>query len=279
LFFACVVFGFYIFPVLKYAFGQTPNETASIEYYLVFLNNFDVLFNGLPDASVLAVLWSIAVEEQFYLVWPIILFFLPVEKYWIAFSAIICGSLVFRAFNDTTPYHEIHTLSCIGDMAIGAFGAWAISFKNTFKEKLTKLSHFKIALFYASMLGVFLFRDELLLQNYYLRIVERAFISFVILFVILEQNYAQNSFFKLSRFQLFTSLGKITYGLYCLHFVGILIAVNLTKLIGFNTQLWQVLIVETLLALAITILISAISYRFFEKPFLRLKDKFAYITK
>ncbi len=238
-----------------------------------------MLFNGLPDASVLAVLWSIAVEEQFYLVWPIILFFLPVEKYWIAFSAIICGSLVFRAFNDTTPYHEIHTLSCIGDMAIGAFGAWAISFKNTFKEKLTKLSHFKIALFYASMLGVFLFRDELLLQNYYLRIVERAFISFVILFVILEQNYAQNSFFKLSRFQLFTSLGKITYGLYCLHFVGILIAVNLTKLIGFNTQLWQVLIVETLLALAITILISAISYRFFEKPFLRLKDKFAYITK
>lgn len=279
LFFACVLFGFYVFPVLKSAFGQTPNEVASMEYYLVFLNNFDVLFHGLPDASTLAVLWSIAVEEQFYLVWPIILFFLPVKRYWVAFSIIIIGSLVFRAFYDSTPYHEIHTLSCIGDMAIGGFGAWAISFRKNFKERVENLSRFKISLIYSFMVGIFLFRDELLLQNYYIRIVERAIISIVILFIILEQNYASNSFFKFSRLKLITHLGRITYGLYCLHFVGILIAVNLTKLIGFNTELWQVLILETLLALGITILISSMSYQYFEKPFLRFKDRFAYIIK
>ncbi|MDD2983964.1 MAG: hypothetical protein PHQ74_11325 [Crocinitomicaceae bacterium] len=72
-------------------------------------------------------------------------------------------------------------------------------------------------------------------------------------------------------------MGKITYGLYCWHFVGILIVTTLTKKYAFNTQMWQVSILETLLALVLTIVISQLSYRIFEKPFLRLKDKFAYI--
>jgi peptidoglycan/LPS O-acetylase OafA/YrhL len=73
LFYFCVVFGFYIFPFLKTAFGQHPNETASIGYYLTFTNNFDFIKKGLPDASILGVLWSVAIEEQFYFVWPIVL--------------------------------------------------------------------------------------------------------------------------------------------------------------------------------------------------------------
>jgi peptidoglycan/LPS O-acetylase OafA/YrhL len=34
LFYLCVIIGFFAFPVLKSAFGQQPNETASIEHYL-----------------------------------------------------------------------------------------------------------------------------------------------------------------------------------------------------------------------------------------------------
>lgn len=65
--------------------GQTPNETAHIFYYLTFLNNFDFIKNGLPDSSNLGVLWSIAIEEQFYFIWPIILSFIPIKKMWIVF--------------------------------------------------------------------------------------------------------------------------------------------------------------------------------------------------
>ncbi|MFT5306585.1 MAG: peptidoglycan/LPS O-acetylase OafA/YrhL, partial [Chitinophagales bacterium] len=97
LFYFCVLFGFYIFPILKTMFGQVPNETANIGYYLLFLNNFDFINNGIPDSSMLGLLWSVAIEEQFYLVWPIILFLLPIKRYWMAFVAIIGVSLVFRA--------------------------------------------------------------------------------------------------------------------------------------------------------------------------------------
>ena len=75
------------------------------------------------------------------------------------------------------------------------------------------------------------------------------------------------------------NLGLMTYGLYCLHFIGILSALTITQKLHFNTQLWQVLLLETLLALLISVVISSISYRWFETPFLQLKDRFAFIHK
>lgn len=276
LFYACVFFGFYCFPFLKSLFGQTPNETATFLNYMTFTNNFDLLKNGLPDSSVLGVLWSVAIEEQFYLIWPIILFWLSIKKQWVAFTSVIFVSLVFRSLNDSHNIHEIHTLSCISDMAIGSFGGWLISEKNTFKNKIANLSKFNIVFIYTLFALVFFFRDELLYSSFLIRIFERPFIAIIILLIILEQCYSNNSLFKLSNFKIISKLGKITYGLYCLHFIGILITINLTKKLNINTELWQVLILETVCALIISIIISLVSYKYFETPFLKLKEKFNY---
>lgn len=279
LFFACVIFGFYIFPILKTAFGGTPEETASIGYYLTFTNNFDFIQKGLPDASVLGVLWSVAIEEQFYLVWPVILFLLPIKRYWIAFATVIGISLVFRALYNNYTMHEYHTLSCIGDMAMGALGAWAISVKDAFKNVIVRMNRPVILLLYGSIVVIFLFRQELLMFHPISNVFERIIIAMFMLMIILEQNYSENSFFKLSRSRKMSWLGTISYGLYCLHFIGILIAINITKLLGINNNLWSVVLVETSLALIFTIIISTMSYRFFETPFLKLKTRFSFITR
>lgn len=278
LYYLCVIFGFFIFPFLKSAFGQQPNETASIGYYLTFTNNFDFINNGLPDASILGVLWSIAIEEQFYFVWPIILYLLPIKKYWLAFSTVIIGSLIFRGLNNNYMAHEHHTLSCIGDMAIGAFGAWLIQSNENFKTKIQNLKSIYILLTYTSFLTIYIFRDEILRdKNFLVGIIERPLIAIIILLIILEQCFSDKSFFKMSKFKLLSKWGTISYGLYCLHFVGILIVTTLTKKYSLNTELWQVLIIDTSFALFITIVISLISYNIYEKPFLKLKEKFAYI--
>ncbi|MBK6643671.1 MAG: acyltransferase [Bacteroidetes bacterium] len=278
LFYFCVFFGFVMFPMIKEFFGQVPNETASPLMYLTFLNNFDIIRSGLPDSSVLGVLWSVAIEEQFYLLWPVILFALPVRNYWMAFAAIIVSSLFYRAMNDSPLLHEHHTLSCIGDMAIGAFGAWMISESKKFKELFENLKKYQIAIIYILFGLVFLFRDEVMFSSFPLRIFERSIIALIMLSIILEQNYAKNSLFKMSDFKRISKLGTITYGLYCLHFIGILVATTITKKLGINTGLYQVLFLDTFLALGFTIFIASISYRFYETPFLKLKNKFAYIT-
>ncbi|MBK6446550.1 MAG: acyltransferase [Bacteroidetes bacterium] len=279
LFYSCVFFGFVIFPKLKLLLGQIPNETATPFFYLTFLNNFDFLIKGIPDSSILGVLWSVAIEEQFYLVWPIIIFIFPIHKLWIPFSIIVLVNLIFRAYYDTFLIHEHHTISCIGDMTIGAIGAWLINISENFKKQIETLSKSKIAAIYFIFITLFFFRQELLFSHYGIRIFERMIFAFIILLIILEQTFSHNSFFKMSNFKTISKLGGITYGLYCLHFVGILITISITKKLALNTHLWQVFLLDTSIALLLTIIISKISYTYFESPFLKLKDKYSIITK
>lgn len=274
LFYLMVLLGFVAFPLIKQALGQTPAETASLFSFLTFTNNFDLLFSGPPDSSLLGVLWSIAIEEQFYLVWPLVIYFVPLKKLWIPFSMVIAGSLVFRALYNTPDMHEFHTLSCIGDMAVGAFAAWFIHTSAVFRARIAGLKKMQIATVYVLFIAVFFFRDEVLFASPVVRIFERLFIALLAAAVILEQCYATQSFFKIGSFKIISRLGVISYGLYCTQFIGILIATQLTATLGINTELWQVLIVDTLLALGITVVISKLSYRYFEGWFLGWKKRF-----
>jgi len=69
-------------------------------------------------------------------------------------------------------------------------------------------------------------------------------------------------------------LGKISYGLYVYHFLCIKIADRILS--GRAGSLHMV--VRIFLSLAITILIATVSYFLLEKPFLTLKQRFAYVN-
>lgn len=278
LFFFCVAFGFIVFPFIKKIAGEVPNEAADPVYYLFFLNNFDFIKNR-PDSSVLGVLWSVAVEEQFYLFWPLILAFLSTRFIPFVFVIIIIQSVVFRFLNFDALIMEYHTLSCINDMAIGGLGAYAVFTSPALIKWIQNLHKNWIILSYCILLFVLLTRSELLQATAVSAAFERVLVAFLFLFIILEQNYANHSLFKLSDFKWITYLGKRTYGLYCLHFIGILTVTQITKMLGINTALWQVLIIDTVFSLLTTLLIAEISYRFYETPFLKLKERFSLVTQ
>jgi peptidoglycan/LPS O-acetylase OafA/YrhL len=115
-----------------------------------------------------------------------------------------------------------------------------------------------------------------MLNAYWIRVFERPIISSIMLLIILEQCFSQHSFYKMGKFKWPSKLGVITYGLYCLHFIVISYTIAATKLFSFNDHVWQVVFFETILSFMITIVVSLISYRFFEAPFLKLKDRFGF---
>ncbi|MGZ8561212.1 MAG: acyltransferase family protein, partial [Flavisolibacter sp.] len=131
LFYLCVFTGFVIFPFFKSMAGATPSETANLLYYLLFINNFDFIHHWpqVPDALILVVLWSVAVEEQFYLAWPVIVKLVKNILLPLAFALVIIASLIFRYFHSSNTDEDygiryFHTLSVIGDMAIGGLLAY-----------------------------------------------------------------------------------------------------------------------------------------------------------
>jgi peptidoglycan/LPS O-acetylase OafA/YrhL len=164
-------------------------------------------------------------------------------------------------------------------MAIGALGAWLMIVSQKFKTFIENLSRVQIATIFILFFIIYFFRAQLLYSSHEVRIFERLFIAIVIILIILEQSFAKNSFFKMSQFKTISKLGIITYGLYCLHFIGILVTLTITRKLAINTHLWQVLIIDTTLSFALSILIGKLSYKYFETPFLKLKEKVSFITK
>lgn len=96
LYYLIVVFGFLIFPMLKTYFGQVPQESADPLLCSTFLNNFDRIINGKPDAAALGGLWTIAIEEQFYLLWPLFVFYYTPQILSIYFYGGTCSVHTFQ---------------------------------------------------------------------------------------------------------------------------------------------------------------------------------------
>jgi peptidoglycan/LPS O-acetylase OafA/YrhL len=228
---------------------------------------------------VLVILWSVAIEEQFYLVWPLIIGFTPRKWLPAAFTVLIAGSLVFRIMQKGAwaPL-EFHTLSCMSDLCIGGLGAFLVFESKRFLEFVAGWKKPFIFLIYAVATILFFFRQHIFDGNIYLLAIDRLVTSLAFLAIILEQNFCRNSFFKLGSLRFFSRFGKYTYGLYCFHMIGILTAATVLIRMGLDKSIWQVFFLEGTLSLALTMGLAYFSYHYYEKPWLKLKEKFARIN-
>ncbi len=285
LYFLCLFIGFVLFPLMKKMGGEAMSESANPWWYISLIGNFDYMHTWpeKPDAILLSVLWSVCVEEQFYLTWPIILRFVPVKFYKYVFAVIILFSLVFRSFytGGTEADHAVryfHTFSLIGDMALGGLLAYYVSFPNKFQQFISNLGWPGVLGIYAGAIGFSLFKENIFTCGIPV-IFERLVIGLFFGLIILEQNYARGSLFKLGKSKALSKLGIYTYGLYCLHLLGMYAAVRVVVKLGWPQDNLWVALASALLALAASIIISIGSYHVFEKWFLQLKNRFAFITR
>jgi peptidoglycan/LPS O-acetylase OafA/YrhL len=80
--------------------------------------------------------------------------------------------------------------------------------------------------------------------------------------------------FGLLRARPIVYLGRISYGLYVFHQVGLLIATRTFPRYAEEKGQW---FGHVVLGLAATVALAALSYRFVEQPFLRLKQRFTVV--
>jgi peptidoglycan/LPS O-acetylase OafA/YrhL len=283
LYFFVVTFGFIIYPGLKYLIGIETNHCSRPVYYWTFLSNFDEIFihhncYGM-GAQIQSITWSVSIEEQFYLFWPLLFILFSPKFYKYIFISIIAISTSFRLWNATDdPVLYFHTVSVLMDLATGGLAAWTIINTTWLREWFAKMSITKSLALYITGFAGLMYWDLLEGFTYSHALVRLFFVSYFV-FIILHQNYAPYSFLKLSHNKLFTSMGKYTYGMYLLHPIAILMMDILLRLCHIQRDMIFSEIIFGVPAFILTILISVGSYHFYEKRFLALKNRFSIITR
>lgn len=245
-------------------------HNASFWMIGTFFTNFNLAIRGLSSLP-LTVLWSVAVEEQFYLLLPILILLFS-KKVFFLFPVIIAGTLIFRfIFRHNVMYLEFHTLSVFSSLLVGCICAFLVLYYNAGKWFMN-IPATVIILVYLTFAVMHIFRDNIFsprVTAVWIYLIYALFFAFFIL----EQNYSKHSFFKMSQFRLLTSMGKYTYGLYAYHMIFIsLLMVFIPKYID-PTANYFIYFSLWAAALLFSFIFAKLSYIYLEKPFLLLKEK------
>lgn len=264
-------------PLIKFITNKNSIEHANLFFYLFFIPNFQLVMNQVyPLNNCLTVLWSVGIEEQFYLFWPL-LFYVKRARIYII-GLIIISSIFFRYFN-AGDFHTIHyhSFSVMGVLGIGCLLAY-ITFNYKLRQNSIKINKLlNLAIYILSLVVIYIYPVYL-----FSAIGEALFTTFTGIFfayLIFEQIFVVNPIFNLGKVKFFNTWGKYTYGLYCLHPIGLLIAFNITKIIKFESSLLWVIIGEMIIGLLLSMILAWASFHLVEKHFLKLKLKISTITK
>ncbi len=256
-------------PLLTYFFFE---QSPGYLYHFLFAGNFDIINQGTKSVAT-DHLWSICIEEHFYLVCPLLIAFVPVKKLPSALLTIIFISILFRAYAAThiENYGDVlylHTLSRIDVLALGSL------FGYLYYQKKLEFNHsLPIRLIiYSIFILIFINVDYNECGTFFTATMKKY--VFVLFIAYWMGNFLFNSdaVFAVNKFNILHLFGKVTYGIYMFNPLIVYLFLELYKKYSF--QNFPVFLLLVHLALA---LITALSYRFFELPFLQLKEKYAII--
>jgi peptidoglycan/LPS O-acetylase OafA/YrhL len=263
-------------PLILYLFNATKADFVAVAtapnylYYVFFIGNYDVINTGIWQFPY-AHFWSICVEEHFYLVWPILLQFIPKKYFYhicIFLILVAMGSRVYYYMYDNSNLGlqvYLNTLCKIDSLIIGAIFA-KIHFDHPIKFKFNRVLLFALILIFIWALSIeyWMIMNDLfaIIFKKYVYLFLAAGIMGIILFGISDK-------VRVFKKGIFSYLGKISYGIYIYHniFLGFAIQIILLRL-QFNFWLFFGIYI------AGTILISIISWELFEKPILNFKKRF-----
>ena len=245
-----------------------PRHLETSIYYLTFTQNLLFSFNHWGVTDLLNHFWSLAIEEQFYMFWPFVVFYLNTSKLLMVCLLLIAIGLITRNSNAESDFSYVFTLSRVDALGIGSMLAIVIRKNSQLLERvvlpvfLTTLIALFVILFNSSDLG---FRNP-----YFIRI---GFTLFAILFASVIAFVYDTKRIGAYTNRILSSgalrfFGTYSYGIYIYHWIlykGVYSPLR-------NRYMFSKAYI--ILFIIIVVIISVISFHTFEKYFLNLRARF-----
>jgi peptidoglycan/LPS O-acetylase OafA/YrhL len=243
--------------------------------FLFFVGNWSCFAFGFPAPGVWVLLWSVCVEEQFYLFWPPIVSRLSRRNIALAAFGMIAVANIARLIATSLHTHPLqiwcNTLARLDPIAIGILVAVALGGNVPSFGKAARSGLLLSGIVSLMLVGKYAdldsstngFPPAATLIGYPSVAIACALIFLGVL----------GSRSRLAQSAMLSHLGKISYGLYVYHVLAIWIA---DRVLTIPSGLFRGGL-RFCLALGLTVLLASVSYRFLESPFLNLKRLFTHV--
>jgi peptidoglycan/LPS O-acetylase OafA/YrhL len=248
----------------------TPGQHLPWYYvagYLLFAGNWISAVFGHPQ-SICSPLWTVSIEEQFYLLWPALMKMLGCRGMRIAAMLIFLLAVVSQVgivlAGLSGGYIYYGSASRCDSLALGILLALSA-------HRLPRLTSGRRCLLVGGGLLSWIGASTWLIDRpgpvSMHMVLGRLIISLGAAAILCGCLYSRSHWLRSTWV---VALGRRSYGLYMLHLTGILMLQSLLHPVWG----WQLLATKAL-GLAMTVILAFASYRWVESPFLRFKDHFA----
>jgi peptidoglycan/LPS O-acetylase OafA/YrhL len=267
-------------PFLRYLglVGRSPSGIewlANFGYLFTFSINFQTLNGHMNEFSspTLGHFWSLAVEEQFYLLWAPFLLLTRKKTFIAIISACLLGfyttmfqPAIFDIWFEKNAWASpvFFTSNRFFHFGLGALLAYLVQRKLLVELPNVVSWVLQIAFFAPAMAYLF--------GHHFYSIPAERIIHGVISFGIILMAFTKYSLFSLEN-QWIKYFGKISFGIYIFHILAIRLSFKWLCDGGFNPHDWQFQALFVIISTAISVGIAAVSYEKIEQPFLALKKK------
>ncbi|MCF0050063.1 acyltransferase [Dyadobacter sp. LJ53] len=241
-------------------------------HYILYISNF-LLEKTANWSDLLSTLWSLSVEEQFYLFWPLIILSVRVRF----IKNVIAGTIALGIISRLLLSFFGHNLGVLMPTCLDAFGLGALWAYVLVYDRSPEIFLRKLKIFAAGGLTFFLFfclthADSVLVTLFF-----RTSMAVFCLFFVAHASHG-NGFRsvvgKILNHSALRYIGKISYGLYIYHMV--VPSILLPLLIKIFQRILKIEIILTeamgkVVSLALVIAVASLSWFFFESPINGLK--------
>ena len=266
-----------LFPLFPFSQGVKNHYFEKLSLYIFMLPNAALAF--FPGISYATMAWSVGVEEQFYLFWPLLIkttkklvfVMLGVIAFFSALKLVIFFLMHWQSGRDYTKWKDLIVMTRIECMALGGLGAYLLFYK---KNAWLNIIYSPVCQ-WVCFLGI--------VPATYLLIwlgiggIKHWVYSLFFLGIILNVASNQKVVINLET-PLLNRLGKISYGIYMYQYFSIVISISIVKQFISPGNMLLFNIIYYGLSFIITILISQLSYSFLELRFIKMKPRFSSIV-
>jgi peptidoglycan/LPS O-acetylase OafA/YrhL len=283
LYYLCLILVIIIFPLIKnFPYDLTYFKENQAWFWFYLQNWMLILKDWNDNAILLNHFWSLAVEEQFYIVWPFLVLLIKKPRQLLIITFVLLLSVILARFfiwvnrADFPSYGNLFLFTRVDGILIGAMLALVKNINYNFLKKYS----FVVTLSLALLNFLFYFINGI--KNYtfpYWAIVGYSTFAVIFAMLVFETIDREN---RLINFILNNPLlrftGKISYGFYVFHWPVYILLYDyfekwVRQAISFPEK--GILIVIATFLTLIALLISIVSYYGFERYFLKMKKSFS----